>query len=102
MIVQSFFKWVALKHLIKGSDSAGAFSSHLVKIDANCILDTHCHEGCQELHEVVDGEGICEFDKERFAYHPGQMTLIPKGICHKVTAGEEGILLLAKFIPALI
>lgn len=35
-------------------------------------------------------------------YHPKCMGVIPKGTKHKVVAGENGLILLAKFFPALM
>ena len=52
------FKGVYLKHLIKGGDTDGRFSSHLVRIDPDCCLETHCHENQLELHEIIEGEGV--------------------------------------------
>lgn len=96
------FKGVYLKHMIKGANTNGLFSSHLVKIDPNCFLDTHCHEEQWELHEVIEGEGTCQLIDKNFDYHLGKMTVIPKGAKHKVQAGKNGLTLLAKFFPALL
>jgi quercetin dioxygenase-like cupin family protein len=67
------FKGVYLKHMIKGADTGDIFSSHLVKIDPNCCLDTHCHENELELHEVIEGDGSCQLIKEIFDYHLGKI-----------------------------
>jgi len=96
------FKGVYLKHLIKGGDTDGHFSSHLVKIDPNCCLETHCHENQLELHEIIEGEGIFHLNQKAFAYHPGKMAVIPMGENHRVQAGKQGVTLLAKFFPALV
>lgn len=96
------FKGVYLKHMIKGADTNGLFSSHLVKIDPHCCLDTHCHENQLELHEFIEGNGWCQLVEERFDVHLGKMTLIPRGQCHEVHAGENGLTLMAKFFPALL
>lgn len=95
------FKGVYLKHLIRGDDTKGVFSSHLVKIDPECRLETHCHENQMELHEVIDGTGVYQLVEDRFDYHAGKMALIPKGENHSVAAGAEGLTLLAKFFPAM-
>lgn len=93
---------VYLKHLIKGVDTDGLFSSHLVKISPNCRLDTHCHECQLELHEIMDGQGTFRLLDESHDYHLGKMAVIPKGVNHMVQAGEKGLTLLAKFFPALL
>lgn len=96
------FKGVYLKHMIRGADTGGLFSSHLVKIAPNCCLESHCHENQLELHEVAEGDGLCQLIEERFSYHLGKMAIIPKGENHMVQAGENGLTLLAKFFPALL
>ena len=96
------FKGVYLKHIIKGADTGGAFSSHLVKIDPDCCLENHCHENQLELHEVIEGDGSCQLIEERFDYHLGKMAIIPKEKSHMVQAGKNGLTLLAKFFPAMI
>lgn len=96
------FKGVFLRHLIKGKDINNIFSAHLVKINPNCIIDSHCHENQIELHEVIEGLGEFILDNFTTLYRPGQMAVIPKGINHKVSAGENGLILLAKFFPALL
>ena len=96
------FKGVYLKHIIKGADTDGLFSSHLVKIDPDCCLENHCHENQLELHEVIEGVGKCQLIEERFDYHLGKMAVIPKGESHMVQAGKNGLTLLAKFFPAML
>ncbi|WDP93315.1 MAG: cupin domain-containing protein [Desulfobacter sp.] len=96
------FDGVYLKHLIKGDETCGIFSSHIVKIDPNQCLKTHCHKDQVELHEVLDGSGIYGIAGQEHDYHPGKIALIPKGEDHMVLAGENGLILLAKFFPALI
>ena len=96
------FKGVYLKHMIVGADTSALFSSHLVKIEPNCCLETHCHENQLELHEVIEGEGLCQLIEDTFDYHLGKMAVIPKGENHMVHAGKNGLTLLAKFFPALL
>lgn len=96
------FKGVYLKHMIKGADTDGLFSSHLVKIDPNCCLENHCHENQLELHEVIEGNGSCILLEKSFDYHLGKMAVIPKREDHMVQADEHGLILLAKFFPALL
>ncbi len=96
------FKGVHLKHMIKGSDTNGLFSSHLVKVDPGCALETHCHDEQMELHEVLEGQGILCLAEETVDYHTGKFAVTPKGIGHRVEAGKNGLVLLAKFFPALL
>jgi len=62
----------------------------------------HVHEDHIELHEVVGGSGVCELKGREIDYMAGQMAVIHKGEKHMVKAGEKGLVILAKFFPALI
>lgn len=95
------FKGVYLKNMIKGFDTDNLFSSHLVKIDPGCSLEPHCHGNQIELHEVIEGTGTCKLCENVFDYHFGKMAVIPQGENHSVHAGEGGLILLAKFFPAV-
>ena len=95
------FEGVYLKHYIKGADILGLLSCHVV----NCrdkILEEHVHENQWELHEVLSGEGEFVLESKNGDYRPGVMGVIPKGKKHKVRAGKNGLILLAKFFPALV
>ncbi|MCX5811811.1 MAG: cupin domain-containing protein [Proteobacteria bacterium] len=96
------FKGVFLKHIVKGTDTEGMLSCHMVRIDPNAILEEHAHENQWELHEVIEGNGKFVLESKETPYHPGRMGIIPKGTKHKVMAGENGLILLAKFFPALV
>lgn len=96
------FEGVYLKHLITGETTAGQLSSHIVRIDPDCTLETHIHGSQWELHEVIGGNGKASLADKSILYHPGKSAVIPKGEQHSVTAGPEGLTLLAKFFPALI
>lgn len=96
------FKGVSLKHLIKGGDTGGNLSCHLVKIDPFCSLEEHMHENQWELHEVIEGEGSFALGTKEQPYLPGCVAIIPKSTVHRVIAGKDGMVLLAKFFPALI
>lgn len=93
---------VNLKHLITGDETDGRFSVHLVKLDAEAKIGEHVHENQWELHEIVGGEGVCILDSNRITYEPGDINVLPENIKHCVQAGEDGLLILAKFIPALL
>jgi len=96
------FKGVYLKHLVRGADTQGKLSCHLVRINPNSALEDHSHEEQWELHEVMEGEGKFILGQRETLYYPGRMGIIPKGMTHKVTAGRTGLVLLAKFFPALL
>ncbi len=96
------FSGVKLKHLVTGGETEGLFSVHLVKVDANSEICEHVHENSWELHEVAGGEGYCVLDGKRILYNPGAVTVLPKNIKHSVQAGENGLLIMAKFMPALL
>jgi len=98
----STFSGVFLKHLITGDDTEKKISCHLVKIEAGCEIGYHTHETQLELHEIVEGKGICQIDTQSIDYYPGVITKIDKKINHRVVAGENDLYLFAKFIPALL
>ena len=96
------FKGVFLKHLIRGVNTGDKLSCHMVRIDAHCVLEEHTHENNWELHEVIEGEGVFLIDGREISYYPGRVAMIPEGVRHKVVAGGAGLVLLAKFFPALL
>ncbi|WP_028315061.1 cupin domain-containing protein [Desulfatibacillum aliphaticivorans] len=96
------FQGVYLKHLVKGADTQGKLSCHIVKLDPEAVLEEHVHEGQWELHEVIEGEGVFFLQNKETPYHPGRLGVIPQGVEHKVAAGKSGLVLLAKFFPALL
>lgn len=96
------FEGVYLKHLITGSKTEGQLSCHMVRIDPLCKLETHIHENQWELHEVIKGAGEAQMGEKSINYHPGRSAVIPKGKAHSVKAGNEGLILLAKFFPAIV
>jgi mannose-6-phosphate isomerase-like protein (cupin superfamily) len=96
------FKGVYLKHLIIGKDTDNRLSCHIVKIEPDCVLDTHSHDGKIEIHEVVAGSGKMYLGGKEFDYYPGQICLIPANAPHKVVAGKAGMYILAKFTPSLL
>lgn len=96
------FAGVSLKHLVTGVDTDGALSCHLVRVEPGMRLESHVHQGQWELHEVVAGFGTAAIDGCAADYRPGVVAVIPKGVAHDVTAGDEGLCLFAKFFPALV
>ena len=95
------FKGVSLKHLISGKDTENQLSCHIVKVEPNCILDIHQHDGKVEIHEVIGGSGTMFLGKKEINYTVGQVCVIPANTPHKVVAGKDGLYLFAKFTPAL-
>ncbi|MDR0701026.1 MAG: cupin domain-containing protein [Azoarcus sp.] len=95
------FDGVELKHLVTGKDTNGQFSYHLVRIAPGKEIGMHTHPAQWETHEIIEGAGVCINNGVRLPYAPGTISIFPSGIMHSVRADEEGLLLLAKFIPAL-
>ena len=95
------YQGVYLKHLILGNNTGNQLSYHIVKIEPNCILDTHLHDGKIEIHEVVAGNGTMILDGNEITYTVGQICVIPANMLHSVIAGKDGLILFAKFTPAL-
>lgn len=92
---------VRLKHLVTGQDTGQALSCHLVRLEPGACLAQHTHDPQWELHEVLDGSGRMLLDGKEVAYTPGAMSVIPKGCPHELRAGDNGLVLLAKFFPPL-
>lgn len=95
------FAGVALKHLVTAENTGGAFSFHLVRIQPGCAIGEHSHDPQLETHEVVDGAGECINDGVEITYRPGVISFFQPHRPHLVQAGEEGLFLFAKFMPAL-
>lgn len=95
------FDGVELKHIVTAKDTDGKFSYHLVRIAPNQSIQNHIHETQLETHEVIAGSGVCRNDNAKILYEAGTVSIMPAGIPHAVEAGDEGLCLFAKFIPAL-
>lgn len=93
---------VYLKHLVKGDQTEGKFSCHLVKVEAGCEISEHIHANNWEIHEIVSGEALGYLEDREMPYTPGTTAVIPAGIKHRVVAGETDLYIRAKFIPALV
>lgn len=96
------FEGVELKHLVTSEQTDGQFSYHLVRIAANKKIGMHIHDEQLETHEVIAGSGICINDQVKLTYNPGVISILKKKIQHEVIAGEDGLVLFAKFMPALL
>ena len=95
------FDGVELKHIVTSADTNGEFSYHLVRIAPNKSILNHVHEMQLETHEVISGSGTCINNQSVITYTPGVISIMPKAIPHEVHADDDGLLLFAKFIPAL-
>ncbi len=95
------FHGVSLKHLVTGGATGGDISYHLVKVEPFCSLETHAHPAQVEVHAVLSGSGEALVANRQTRYGPGTVAVIPKNAPHRVTAGGEGLFILATFSPAL-
>lgn len=95
------FAGVYLKHLVSGEHTGQALSCHLVRIEPGAMLEQHTHDPQWELHEVLEGSGRMRMEGRDIPYTPGAISVIPKGCPHEVHAGENGLIMLAKFFPPL-
>lgn len=95
------FAGVELKHILTSEETGGAYSYHLVQIAPNCSIGKHTHETQLETHEVVAGSGACVNEDMTISYEPGVISIFPANVPHEVSAGETGLYLFAKFMPAL-
>ena len=95
------FEGVELKHIITSERTDGEFSYHLVRIAPNKKIGNHIHEKQLETHEVISGTGVCVNDGVELPYETGIISIFPIGVPHEVIAGDDGLCLFAKFMPAL-
>ena len=95
------FEGVELKHIITSERTDGEFSYHLVRMAPNKKIGNHIHEKQLETHEVISGTGVCVNDGVELPYETGVISIFPIGVPHEVIAGDDGLCLFAKFMPAL-
>ncbi|MCL1864769.1 MAG: cupin domain-containing protein [Spirochaetes bacterium] len=95
------FSGVFTKTLFTGKDSSNNLSAMIIKIEPNHEIGDHIHKGKYELHEIISGYGIGIVGDKKIEYKAGVVSLIPNDIRHSVKAGDNGIILLAKFTPPL-
>lgn len=96
------FEGVELKHIVTSKETGGQFSYHLVRIAPGKAIENHVHQTQLETHEVIAGSGVCINNGAALAYEPGVISILPMGLPHEVKAGEKGLYLFAKFMPALV
>ena len=95
------FKGVSLKHIVTAQDTGGAFSYHLVKVEPGRKIGNHVHATQLETHEVIAGCGTCINDGAQIDYTSCTISIIHAATPHEVAAGNDGLYLFAKFMPAL-
>lgn len=95
------FDGVELKHLITAVDTDGKYSYHLVRIAPDKKIGVHTHKEQLETHEIIAGSGFCTIKGKKLRYEEGVISIIPAGDEHEVIAGDKGLYLFAKFMPAL-
>lgn len=95
------FEGVELKHIVTSKQTGGAYSYHLVRIAPGKSILDHVHDPQLETHEVIAGKGTCINNGQKIEYLPGVISIMPSKVHHEVHAGDEGLYLFAKFMPAL-
>lgn len=95
------FPGVELKPLVKGAASAGAFSTLMVRIEPGGAMLPHRHDGQTEQHFVVAGNGLADLEGQMIDYQPGALMVIPRAALHSIRAGDDGMVLMAVFSPAI-
>lgn len=100
-VAHKSFQGVSLKLLVGGEQTDHAVSMHLVRVEPHCCLEAHEHPLNLEIHKVVGGDGFVVIGNNSEKYQTGSIGVIPMGVSHKVTAGENGLYILATFSPAL-
>lgn len=95
------FEGVELKAIITSERTDGQFSYHLVRIAPNKKIGSHIHEKQLETHEVISGTGVCVNNGVELPYEAGVISIFPIDVPHEVIAGDDGLCLFAKFMPAL-
>ena len=62
--------------------------------------ERHYHAETEEIYYLVEGSAEIELDGDRRAVSPGDAILIPPGVWHQITAGEERLRFLCCCSPA--
>lgn len=94
------FAGVSLKPLVDATATGGALRTLMVRISPNCAMLPHRHDQETEQHFVVAGDGRADLDGHAVDYAPGRLMLIPPATTHSVRAGDDGLVLMAVFVPA--
>ena len=100
-VPHKLFTGVSLKLLVSGSKTNNMLSLHLVRVEPQCCLESHAHPDNLEMHKVIKGDGTVNIGDHWEEYQAGTVGVIPMGTKHEVTAGKNGLYILATFSPAL-
>ncbi len=95
------WKGVFLKDLVTGKETGGTFSYHLMRVERNCEIPDHAHETQWSWNVVLGGAGTFVLGGRRVPVEVGQTFVTPPRVHHAVSAGDDEIVLLAIFAPAL-
>jgi quercetin dioxygenase-like cupin family protein len=95
------FKGVFLKDLVTAEDTKGAFSCHIVKVEKGFDVGEHYHNAEWEFNEILEGSGSFVINGKKYQCKPGFSYATPPGVAHIVSAPDEDVYMLAKFVPAL-
>jgi quercetin dioxygenase-like cupin family protein len=98
----SRWEGVFLKDLVTGKETDGKLSYHLVRINPDCEVGDHDHKTQWEWNLIISGNGIFVIGDKEVTIEPGQSFVAPPGVHHIVSAGDEELLVLAIFTPALV
>ena len=69
--------------------------------DVKTSYPPHTHVGHFVIGIVTAGSISIRIDGQKIDYMPGVISIMPSKVHHEVHAGEEGLYLFAKFMPAL-
>jgi Mannose-6-phosphate isomerase len=92
---------VFLKDLATARETGGKFSYHLVRIRKGCAVANHDHAIPWEWNMILRGSGTIVLGEKEIPVTAGQSCATPPGVPHAVIAGDEDLLLVALFVPAL-
>jgi len=92
------FPGVFLKNIVAADMTGGLLTCHLVRIEPGCKIGIHAHPQQIELHEVIEGSGVCIVEGGEISYAPGSITVLARNATHEVRAGDQGLRLFAKFV----
>lgn len=70
----------------------------LVSIAPEKSIGRHIHSDETELHIVLHGNGQCVTEGDSRCYEEGTVSVIDIGTAHSVTAGGEGLYMIAIFV----
>ncbi len=93
------FAGVELCTLVGPKASGNRIKVLLVHLAPRAEMRPHRHEREFEMHQVLDGAGELNLGGTRQYYRPGGIGLISPNVEHGVTAADEGLWLLATFVP---